>query len=67
MVTRRLYKDQLWASVPCEAGVVRTSKMVKTRKVGDKRGQMAAHCEEEQKLEDIQERRKMEGSSTIGA
>ena len=52
MVSRRPYEDQL-GKVSCEAVTVHKSKM----------DQVAAQWDEEQKLEEILERRRMEGSS----
>ena len=62
MVTRRPYKDQ-FGKVLCEAGIVHKLKMKKFRKAGEKGDQMAAQWEEEQKPEEILERRSLEGSS----
>ena len=62
MVSRRPYKDQL-GKVSCKAGIVHKSKMKKRRKAGEKETQIAAQWDDQQKLEEILERRSMEGSS----
>ena len=62
MVSRRSFKEK-WGKVSCEAGNAQKSKMKKSKKAGEQGSQMAAQCDEEQRLEEMLERKRIERNS----